>query len=376
MGGDFLFNRMNISFLESSLGRATSGNPSFSQSGSDAELYAQSERRVRSNVLLTSGVSYNVEVLKGFATDTNNLAPQVGVAWSPAQGTVIRGGAGVYYDQIPLPAIAGPVNTGGVANLQSSGRFTSGNGFAADRLAGFTLTSPSIQNSYAEQADAQVEQQIGAKGVLSAETQYVRGVQLALPVLRPAAMCQSSSACRAGNTFWGQEIGTGGVSTYSGTSASFTEEPVRWGSYRVSYSYATARGSGVGENGSYVSDLMRRASFTATLHSSLDSGADLWQHLTNGFALAATGDYATETEFAGINFFKFNGRLTKTLAWGNGFHLDAVAETFNTLARTSAALARSASEMGDGFAGVYSAYQRVASMQSPNATQAGLRLSF
>ena len=40
----------------------------------------------------------------GYETDWNNLAPRVGVAWSPAAaaGTVVRGGYGIYYDQSSL----------------------------------------------------------------------------------------------------------------------------------------------------------------------------------------------------------------------------------------------------------------------------------
>ena len=38
----------------------------------------------------------------GFEADKNNFAPRVGFAWSVGEGTVLRGGYGVYYDQSPL----------------------------------------------------------------------------------------------------------------------------------------------------------------------------------------------------------------------------------------------------------------------------------
>lgn len=41
----------------------------------------------------TNGVSRS-----GLQPDTNNAAPRVGVSWSPAADTVVRGGYGLYYD--------------------------------------------------------------------------------------------------------------------------------------------------------------------------------------------------------------------------------------------------------------------------------------
>ncbi len=372
MGGDFVYNSMNISFIESGLGR----NSFFSQSDRGAGLYVNSEKKLRSNLVFTSGIRYNILSLRGFRADPNNVAPQVGFAWAPSSRTVIRGGVGMYYDQVALPAIAGSSSSDGVANIQNSGRFVSRNGLPASAMAAFTVSSPSMQNSYAEQADFEVEQQIGVKSTISAETQFIRGVQLALPVYRSAALCESARACQAGNAFWGQEMGTGAVSTYSGTSVAFAQQPVRWGNYKVSYTYATAQSTGTAENTAMIEDRMRRASFTGVLHTSLDPGTDAWQRLTHGFMLTGTSDYADRSEFAGMSFLNFNARLSKTLAWGQGYRLQLQTETFNMLQRTNAAFARSMALRGDGTAIIYNTYQRVASFQSPNGTLVGLHLDF
>lgn len=376
MGGDFIYNQMNISFLESSLGRVSTGNSSFSQSNKSEGLYILSRRQLRPNFLLTSGIRYDIQSLRGLKRDTNNLAPQVGFAWGVTPRTVIRGGAGIYYDQIPLPAIAGPTQSGMSANIDNSGRFVSRNGRTAQQLASFTTMSPTIQDAYAERANAQVEQQIGARTEISAKTQYVRGVQLALPTFRLASLCVSNSPCNAGDSFSGQEIGTGAVSTYSGTSVAFSQQPIHWGSYKVTYTYATLQGSGTGANSSFIQDRMRRASFTGVLHTSQDPGATAWQDLVRGFMLTGTGDYTSRTEFVGFNFINLNTRLSKTLAWGQHYRLAALVETFNAFQRTSARFARSAALMGSDYNAVYSTYRRVAALQSPNATQFGLRLTF
>lgn len=376
MGGDFIYNQMNISMMESSLGRATSGNSSLSQSDRNSGLYVLSEQKLLPNLLFTGGVRYDIDSRRGFKTDTNNLAPQAGLAWSPAKGTVIRGGIGFYYDQIPLPAIAGPSAPGQSANILDSARFVSRNGRPADELAGFTTMSPSIQNSYAQQASLQVDQQIGAKSVLSAESQFVRGVQLALPGLHPATLCASSAPCNTGNSFEGQQIGSGAISTYTGVTVAFTQQPTQWGNYKVAYTYSDAGGSGTDANLSQVDDRMRRVSLTGVLHTAGDPGSDVWQHFAHGLVLTGTGDFTNKSEFLGLNFFNINARLTKTLVWSQHFRFDALVETLNSLQRSNAAFAKSAAEMGDSVANVFTTYQRIASAQSPNGSQIGLRLVF
>ena len=385
LGGDFLYNQMNISFLQANMGRIA--GPSLSQSDRDAGLFVQSQRRVRPNLLVTTGVRYDIQALRGMQTDKNNLSPQVGFAWSPGSSkTVIRGGIGMYYDRVPLPAFFGSGNLGSgnsgygdpatATNLTRSVKIDNPAGTPLGDLGTFTIANATIQNSYAEHANLQAEQQIGKHSGLSAEYQYVRGVQLAIPVQRTAALCASTTACKAGNEFTGQQVGSGAVSSYNGLSVAFTQEPVRWGNYKVSYTYSTAEGSGTGANDSYVSDAMKRVSFTGVLHTSLDSGSTTWQRLSRGFQLAGTSDYFNRSEFAGMNFINLNARLTKSLATGRVFRLEGVLETFNTLARTNASFAHEAALLGGNAAQMFSTYTRVAAIQSPNGSQFGLHMTF
>lgn len=375
-GGDFLYNQMNLSFLESSLGRTSAGDSSFSQSGRSGGLYVQSERRVLPNLLLTSGIRYNIQPLKGFKTDANNLAPQVGFAWSPSARTVIRGGGGIYYDRISSPAIAGSADAGTAANLQNSGTFTSRTGSQAAQLTSFNTLSPTIQNTYVEQSNLQVDQQLSAHTVLSAATQYARGVQVASPVFRATALCLSASACSQGNTLQGSEQGTGAISTYQAVSVALTQEPVRWGNYKIAYTASKAEGSGTDGNTSFINDDMRRVSFTGVLHTSPEAGVGMWQRISRGFMLSGTEDYTNRSEFAGMTFINLNARLTKTLVWGQHYRLEALAETFNSLEKTNAAFAKSAAGMGDRMASVYSTYKLIGSLQGPTGTQFGLRMGF
>lgn len=376
MGADFMANQMNLAFVESGLGRVSAGNSSLSQSDHAAELYIVSQHKLRPNLEATTGIRYDLQSMRGFKGDANNLAPQLGLAWAVTPKTVIRGGVSVYYDQIPLPALAGSSDPDAAANLQSSGRFVNRNGLSAGELGDFVLLAPTIQNSYAEAANLQVDQQLGAKTTLSAQTEYVHGVQLALPVLKAASVCASTGACNAGNTFSGQELGSGAVSSYAGTTIALTQQPVRWGSYKVSYTLAQSFGTGSDLNTSQIADFMRRASVTGNLHTSMTPGSSFWQQLSHGIVLTETMDYTTKSEFAGFQFFNIDARLTKTLAWGKNFRLDALAQTMNMFQRTSASYARSVAQLGPGASAVFAAYRRVASMQLPQGNQMGLRLIF
>jgi hypothetical protein len=375
-GGDFIFNQRSISFLESAMGRSAAGESSLSQSSRSTGLFIQSQRQVRPNVLLTSGVRYEIQPIKGFKTDMNNLAPQVGFAWSPSSRTVIRGGGAMYYDQIPLPAIPASANGSDPADLASSARFTSPSGSPAAQMTLFTVFDPVMQNSYIETANFGIEQKLSAHTVVASDYQFARGVQLAVPVFRTALLCTSPAACRAGNTLHVREMGTGAESSFKGITVSFTQEPVRWGSYRVAYTRSSAEGSGTEGNASYISDDLRRVSFTGVLHTSADVASNWRERLSRGYVLSGTGDYSSRSEFAGMNFINMNARLTKTLAWGQHYRLDALAETFNSFERTNAAFAKSFENMNDRAANVFSTYRAIASLQGPTSTQFGFRLGF
>ena len=51
---------------------------------------------------------YDLEFLKTIATQTGNVSPRAGFAWSPfaSRRTVVRGGYGLFYDRIPLRPLA------------------------------------------------------------------------------------------------------------------------------------------------------------------------------------------------------------------------------------------------------------------------------
>lgn len=88
------------------------GNPFVSLRFNFFNAFVQDEWRVGPAVTLSAGLRYELLVFptldpdapyalsRAIETDTNNLAPRVGVTWRPGedQKTVVRGGYGIYYD--------------------------------------------------------------------------------------------------------------------------------------------------------------------------------------------------------------------------------------------------------------------------------------
>ena len=78
-------------------------------------FYAQDEWKVSRRLTLNLGMRYDLQFLETIATDTNNFSPRAGFAWSPfaSRRTVVRGGFGLFYDRVPLRALANALLSGG-----------------------------------------------------------------------------------------------------------------------------------------------------------------------------------------------------------------------------------------------------------------------
>ncbi len=128
LGVDFLYNDDTItyprsvrgSYSFSSLANFLSGtynNSGFTQTFANATVaqtnpntgfYVQDEWKATPNLTFNLGLRYDLQYLRTIATDTNNVSPRAGFAWTPfrSRKTVIRGGYGLYYDRVPLRALA------------------------------------------------------------------------------------------------------------------------------------------------------------------------------------------------------------------------------------------------------------------------------
>jgi hypothetical protein len=82
-----------------------SGIPTTRVSQADAALFFSDDWRIRPNLTVSGGLRYETQTNYG---DLSNFAPRVGLAWGidgrggrPAR-TVLRTGAGIFYDRLPL----------------------------------------------------------------------------------------------------------------------------------------------------------------------------------------------------------------------------------------------------------------------------------
>ena len=151
---------------------------------------------------LNLGVRHDLQLLRTIATDTNNVSPRAAFAWSPfaSRKMVIRGGYGLYYDRVPLRALANALlsanNTTSPADLsQITVSLSPGQAGAPafpsilnsltlppGVLFNFSTMQKNMQNAYSEQGNFDIEQQLGARSTLEVGYEHVRGLHLLVSV--------------------------------------------------------------------------------------------------------------------------------------------------------------------------------------------------
>ncbi len=196
-GIDFLFNKDTITFPRADRGSyafsslqnfllGVYNNAGFtqtfaetvvSQTNPNVGVYVQDEWKVGSQLTLNAGLRYDLQFLESIDTDRNNLSPRLGFAWSPGDSrrTVIRGSAGLFYDRVPLRALANALlsagNTTDLAELRQTSISLSPAQAAAPpfpnilsevvpsvTLFNLTTMDRGMQNAYSEQASVELEQ--------------------------------------------------------------------------------------------------------------------------------------------------------------------------------------------------------------------------
>jgi Carboxypeptidase regulatory-like domain/TonB dependent receptor len=470
LGVDFLFNDLKIVFPQSNRGSyaysslsnflngvyntsgytQSFGSPVVSQANPTIGAYGQDEWKVSPSLTLNAGLRYDLQFLKSVSTDTNNISPRIGFAWSPFtnDNTIVRGSFGLFYDRIPLRALSNALqSSNNTTNINSSTFVTVSlsptqtgappfpdilPSLPSGVLVNFTTMAPHMQNAYSEQASLQIEQKIGDRSSLGISYQHMRGLHLIISVNQNTPTCAatgSNNGCRPNASYGNnKQYQSAADSFYDGLSVSYVQRPVRWGSYRISYTWSKAMDDvgefffsspinnfNIAQDRSLSDDDQRhRVVFAGTVHTSMDAAHDRWSRIRNGFLLSGMLQYYSALPFnvttgsnsiqgttlrpcvpgvvsctevlpgttigrnAGVGFdsFTMNVRLSRTFPMGERFRLEGIAEAFNALNHRNDLIPNGTFGMGAYPVAPASGFGRATAVGDPRQVQLAMRLTF
>lgn len=231
------------------------GTPFIQQNNPNIGMYAQDEWKIAPSFTLNLGIRYDLQFLRTITTDKNNVSPRVGFAWSPFANkkTVVRGSYGLFYDRVPLRALANALLSAGNTIDPMQGRLLQYTYIPTDIGAptfpnvsstpnpgskiSYALMNRHIQNAYSQQISVGIEQQILPAATLGVSYQHVRGLHLLSSINSNINQDGSRPDPTRGNI---KPYDSLFDSYYDGLAVSFVERPVSWGSARISYTWSKA----------------------------------------------------------------------------------------------------------------------------------------
>lgn len=164
-----------------------SGTPTIGVRQFNIGIFMNDDWRARPNLTLSYGLRYEAQTNYG---DAANWAPRFGLVWSPSAGrnpkTVLRAGAGTFYDRIPISTKLNPLRYNGIA--QQSYLILNPAFFPA--IPATTALSATgqpqqlqpvyggLRNGRTYQASVSIERRIAAQSRITASYIFSRGVDL------------------------------------------------------------------------------------------------------------------------------------------------------------------------------------------------------
>jgi hypothetical protein len=302
------------------------GTPTIQQNNPNLGFYVQDEWKVSPSFTLNAGIRYDLEWLHTINTDTNNISPRVGLAWSPYANrkTVIRASYGLFYDRVPLRPLANALLSANNTIDPNQARFFSYSfsptdsgapSFPAVATAPPSGTKPNyatmdrnIQNPNSQQASLEVEQQLSPTSTLGLSYQHLRGLHLISSINTNINPDGTRPDPTRGNV---KPYSSKFDSYYDSLSVSYLQRPVPWGSMRISYTWSKAIDD-VGEfffsspinNFNLLVDRSRsdddqrhRVVFNATVNSPKSPAHSFTAHLTHGWQLSGILQYYSRLPF-------------------------------------------------------------------------------
>ncbi len=260
-GAEFIYNDLNIEFPGALQGvysftnltnflagnysqfQQAFGAPSQHQNNPNFGVFAQDEWRPLRNLTIDLGLRYDLQFLPDpINTDTDNISPRIGIAYSPDEKTVIRASYGLYYDRIPTRATSNALQRDGtkyvvaILGPTAPGAPVFPNVLAAQPSTFITKPSisridPDIENSGSQQASLQVEREISYQMTASIGYLYLRARHLILSrnANVPTCAIASMNLCRPDPNFGNISRYEGsGDSSYNGMIVSLNKRQGKW----------------------------------------------------------------------------------------------------------------------------------------------------
>jgi hypothetical protein len=407
------------------------GEPTTRQNNPSVGLFLQGELHLRSNLVWNAGIRYDLQFLPGpIATDINNVSPRVGIAWDPwSDGkTVVRASFGLYYDRIPLRAVANALRRDGVHyRVALLSPAVAGApvfpyvlpDFPAGLLTGVTTMDPHIRSSYSQQANLQIERELFEGMSANLGYTYLRGKGLIMSRNLNVPTTRDTSVFNLGrpdptiaNNSQFQSIGD---SWYDGMTFSLSRRPGKFGSVRVSYTYSKAldtsgnfffstpqdnfnidaergrsdnnqrhrlavSGSIDSQRGGYgwLAALRRGWSlsyvyaYTSALPFNIQTGTDTNGDTNSNDRPAEVGHNSGQ----GFDFHSLDLRLARSLRFGERVRLAPSVDAFNVLNHRNNLAPNNVFGTGDFPGSPRPGFGSVTAVADPRQVQLGLRLEF
>ena len=419
----------------------TFGDPVVSQTNPNVGVYAQDEWRAAAGLTLNLGLRYDLQFLETVHTDTDNVSPRLGFAWTPtpSHALVVRGNAGLFFDRVPLRAVANAIlsagNTTALANLHQpsvagliptqAGAPVFPNILSAQllttTLVDFTTMNRDLQNAYSRQASLEVERAFGRGTTVSVGYQYVEGRHLLMSINQNVPACVAAgtnNGCRPNPAYRNNsQYSSAGDSNYHGLHVSLLQRPVSWATARVSYTLSKSMNdlgeaffsspvdptnvrrdwgrsdddqrhrlvmSGtVNARGFLLSGLMQ---YYSALPFNITSGVQSLQGTTGrplaeGAQSTANFDVRSSNLIGrnvgkGSDFFSLTLRGSRAFAVRRGVRVEGLVELFNVTNRVNNLTRNNNFGPGAYPTNPLSTFNQITAVGDPRSVQVGLRLAF
>lgn len=366
------------------------GKVDWFQSNPNFGWFVQDEWRPRHDLTINAGLRHDVQwIVEPVKTQALNFSPRLGVAFAPGDHkTVLRAGVGLYYDRVPLRAVANALRgTGTEYKTISIGFGQDGAPLFPNKLtavpSGVLLAlatiEPEIKRQHALQANLQLEREVLKGTSLALGYQYLRGLNIIMQrnlnpsactaAVDPRNLCRPNPVFGNINQYAGQ-----GDSYYNGLSVSVQNRATRWSALRFSYTWSKAidnTGNAFfsapqdnfnlrDDRGLSDNDQRHRLTVCGQLQSPHSPSRGLGSRLISDWNLSTIFTYSSAYPFniliggvntiqgtaarptgvgrntgVGFNMVTLDLRLSRSIAITERWRLEAMAEAFNALNRTN-----------------------------------------